>query len=206
VYLQDLFSISPKEVGVMWTNKNTMPTLKSKIESLLLVSNQPLSFKQLAKLTKSETIKVKEATKELANEYNNRKDSGIQILKDNKQIQLVTSPENAKLVADFIKDETTGELTPASLETLTIIAYRGPITKAELEQIRGVNCSIILRNLIMRGLVESIEDKKKMEIYYNITLDFMKFLGIADVRQLPDYEKLNKSETLDGILSQVEEE
>lgn len=177
-----------------------MPSLKSKIESLLLVSNHPLSFKQLSKLTKSEVTKVKEAAAELAADYNSRQDSGLKFLVDKQQLQLVTAPENSKIAADFIKDETTGELTPASLQTLTIIAYRGPITKAELEQIRGVNCTIILRNLMMRGLIESVEDKKKMEISYNVTLDFLKFLGITEVKQLPDYEKLNQSETLDEMM------
>ncbi len=177
-----------------------MSNLKSKIESLLLVSNQPLIFKRLAKLLAVSEQEIKSAADILSKDYQSRQDSGVKILKDINQIQFVTAPENSKIVADFIKDETTGELTPASLETLTIIAYRGPITKAELEQIRGVNCAVILRNLIMRGLIEMAENKKKMEVSYNITLDFLKFLGITDAKQLPEYEKLNRSENLEGII------
>jgi segregation and condensation protein B len=87
------------------------------------------------------------------------------------------------------------------LETLTIIAYRGPVSRAEIEQIRGVNCAIILRNLLMRGLVENQEDKKKMQTVYNITFDFLQFLGLKEQSELPDYAKLNSSESLEKILS-----
>ncbi|MDD2806955.1 MAG: SMC-Scp complex subunit ScpB [Patescibacteria group bacterium] len=177
-----------------------MSKLKSKIESLLFITNQPFSFKKLADITKSEKADVGKAVEELMTEYNND-DKGIQIQKIDDKVQMVTSGENSKLVKDFIKEETTGELTRASLETLTIIAYRGPINRAELEQIRGVNCAVILRNLLMRGLVEAAEDKKKMQMSYSITLDFLKFLGINQQSELPDYAKLNSSESLSKILS-----
>ncbi len=177
-----------------------MPSLKSKIESLLFVSNQPFTVKRLADLTKSEKDKVEAAVKELISDYN-QPEKGTQIQKIGDKIQMVTAPDNTKLVKDFIKEETTGELTRPALEALTIIAYRGPISRAELEQIRGVNCAIILRNLLIRGLVASQEDKKKMQTVYNITFDFLQFLGINEQSQLPDYEKLNSSESLEKILS-----
>lgn len=181
-----------------------MSSLKSKIESLLFITNHPLNYKKIAELTKEDLVKVKEAVETLFAEYESRPDSGVKLLRDGQQLQLVTNGENAKLVKDFIKDETTGELTPASLETLTIIAYRGPITRAELEKIRGVNCSIILRNLMMRGLVEGREDKKKMESLYQVTLDFLKYLSLTQTDQLPDYERLNKSEALQSIIQTPE--
>ncbi|MFA5022456.1 MAG: SMC-Scp complex subunit ScpB [Patescibacteria group bacterium] len=177
-----------------------MSSLKSKIESLLFISNQPLSVKRLINLTKAEKDKIEEAIKELVAEYNSQPDKGIGLQKIGDQIQMVTAADNSKLVKDFIKEETTGELSKASLETLTIIAYRGPISKAELEQIRGVNCAIILRNLLMRGLIESKEDKKKMQIAYNITFDFLNFLGLHQQSELPDFEKLNSSASLEKIL------
>src|SRR3989338_3080090 len=110
---------------------------------------------------------------------------------------MVTSAENSQLVQDYIKEETTGELSRAALETLTIIAYRGPVSRAELEQIRGVNCAIILRHLLIRGLVEADQDRKKMQLVYNITFDFLKFLGLNQQSDLPDYAKLNSSESLE---------
>jgi len=178
-----------------------MSTLKSKIESLLFISNRPLNIKKLAELAKTENDKVKEAVDELAVEYN-KEEKGVHISKINSSVQMVTNPENSKIVKDFVKDETTGELTKPQLEALTVIAYRGPITKAELEQIRGVNCSLILRNLIIRGLVEEKPDTKKMQTSYNITFDFLKFLGINEIRQLPDYDKLASDETLQKVLEQ----
>ena len=178
-----------------------MPSLKSKIESLLLVFNQPLTVEKLVTLTKAETKAVEAAIRELMAEYN-QADRGVAIQKSGTKVQLVTSPDNARLVKDFIKAETTGELTRAALETLTIIAYRGPITRAALEQIRGVNCTIILRNLLIRGLVESADDKKKMQVTYSVTLDFLKYLGLHEQSELPDYEKLNSNERFEQLLNQ----
>lgn len=177
-----------------------MSKLKSKIESLLFITNQPFTLKKLADITKSEKSDVIKAIEELMAEYNTV-DKGIQIQKIDDKVQMVTSGENSKLVKDYIKEETTGDLTRASLETLTIIAYRGPINRAELEQIRGVNCAVILRNLLMRGLVEAAEDKKKMQLSYSVTLDFLKYLGLNEQSELPDFAKLNSNENLAKILA-----
>ena len=174
--------------------------IKSKIESLFFISAKPMTIKQLAQLVRKEPKEVEAAIEELAADYRERK-AGLAIIKNGSAFQMVSAPENSSLVRDFIKDETTGELTRPSLETLTIIAYRGPISKLDLERIRGINCSLILRNLLIRGLIEAKTDRKKNEIYYNITFDFIRFLGINDVNQLPDYERLNKDDTLDRILS-----
>lgn len=174
--------------------------LKSQIESLLFISNKALSVKKLASLTKAKTQDVRKALDALVDEYNSAQDKGIRIIKNIDEFQMMTSPENSKLVSDFIKDETTGELTRPSLETLTIIAYRGPITKAELEQIRGVNCSLILRNLMIRGLVEMIEDKKTMNTYYRVTMSFLKFLGVESVEQLPNYRRLSSNQIFEDII------
>lgn len=178
-----------------------MASLKSKIESLLFISNQPFTVKKLASLTKTDKDRVESAIKELSADCN-KEGKGINVQKIGDKVQMVTASDNVKLIKDYIKEETTGELTKPSLETLTIVAYRGPITKSELEQIRGVNCTIILRNLLMRGLIESKEDKKKMQANYNITFDFLKFLGINEQAELPDYEKLNSDENLDKVLDQ----
>jgi len=180
-----------------------MSSLKSKIESLLFITNQPFTVKKLATLTESKPVEVEAAVNELINEYN-QPGRGINLQKIEDKIQMATSSDNTKLVKDFIKEETTGDLSRAALETLTIVAYRGPVSRAEIEQIRGVNCAIILRNLLMRGLVESKTDNKKMLVTYNVTFDFLKFLGLNQQAELPDYEKLNSSESLQKILTQSE--
>lgn len=180
-----------------------MPTLKSQIESLLFITNQPFKIKKLADLTKTDKAAAEAAVAELIAEYN-QAGRGVRIQKIGEEVQMATASDNSKLVKDYIKEETTGELSRAALETLTIVAYRGPISRAEIEQIRGVNCAVILRHLLMRGLVEGKEDKKKMQLIYNITFDFLKFLGINEQKELPDYGKLNSDESLDKILNPSE--
>ena len=178
--------------------------LKNQIESLLFISHKPLSVKDLVKLSLVDQKEAIEALAELEKEYQ-EKDSGIKLLKIGDKYQLATTGEASEAVKKFIKSEVSGELTKPSLETLTIIAYRGPISKAELEIIRGVNCSLILRNLLMRGLIETGEDKKKMIVLYNITFEFLKYLGLTKPEDLPDFEKLNRNNNLDKLLVSSQE-
>jgi segregation and condensation protein B len=173
--------------------------LNSKIESILFVSGKPLEIKVLAKIVGRSKEEVEVALDDLKNKYNNE-ESGIHILTVDGKVQLVTNPKNKEMIGELIKEEVNSELTRPQLETLTIAAYRGPITKLELEQIRGVNCTLILRNLMIKGLVEEEEDKIAKVEKYRITMDFMKHLGITEIEQLPDYDKLSKSEILEEIL------
>ncbi|MBU0597487.1 SMC-Scp complex subunit ScpB [Patescibacteria group bacterium] len=171
------------------------------IESLLFISGKPLSVVKLSEITKKDKKEVMTAADELMDDYNN-KDRGVQIQKAGSSYQMATNPGCSYIIKDLIKSEQSGELTKPSLETLTIIAYRGPITKAELEQIRGVNCSLIIRNLLIKGLIETQEDKEKMATVYSITFDFLRFLGLNKSDDLPNYEKLNSDENLKKLLSQ----
>src|SRR3989339_1438965 len=178
--------------------------IKNTTESLLFISHKPLSQKEIAKLV---GCKIEEAISSLVKlevEYRER-DGGVKFLKIEDKYQLATSDDSSEVIKKFIKSEVSGELTKPSLETLTIIAYRGPIYKAELEIIRGVNCSLILRNLLMRGLIEASEDKKKMVVLYNITFEFLKYLGLSQPSDLPDFEKLNRNNNLDKLLAANQE-
>jgi|WetSurMetagenome_2_1015567.scaffolds.fasta_scaffold00428_10 segregation and condensation protein B len=176
-----------------------MENLKSKIESLLFISGRPMSSRELADLIKCETKDIESVGDKLIADYK-EKNSGTQIVKNGASFQMVTSSENSALIQEFVKDETTGELSRPSLETLTIIAYRGPVSKTDLDRIRGINCSLILRNLLIRGLVDVREDKKKDESYYTVTFDFLRFLGLNEVKELPDYERLSKDDAIDRML------
>ncbi len=180
-----------------------MASLKSQIESLLFVANKPLTSKELADLLKIKSEAVEAAMDELSADYT-ANESGLQIIKNNGKHQLVSSAENAAIVQEFIKDETSGELSRPSLEALTVIAYRGPITKIDLDRIRGVNCSLIIRNLLIRGLIEEKADKDKKESFYNVTMDFIRYLGINQLEDLPDYARLHADETIDKMLSREE--
>ena len=176
-----------------------MSQIKSKIESQLFISAKPMTIKQLSSLLKKKAEEIKKAGDELVEEYKESK-RGVQIIKNGSKYQMVSSPENSKVIKEFIEDETTGELSRPSLEALTIIAYRGPISKIDLDRIRGVNCALILRNLLIRGLIESKSDPKKNENYYTVTFDFIRFLGINDVGELPEYKRLHMDDTIDRVL------
>ncbi|MCD4760548.1 SMC-Scp complex subunit ScpB, partial [bacterium] len=126
--------------------------------------------------------------------------SGIHLTVNNKKVQLASNPDNVKVLKEYFQNEISGELTKPSLETLTVIAYRQPVSKEELEQIRGVNCSLILRNLLIRGLIEENNDKNSLATTYSVTMDFLRHLGVSSVEDLPDYEKLNSNENLVKLL------
>ncbi len=181
-----------------------MPSLKSQIESLLFVSPKPLSIRQLAKVLGKKDKEITQAAEELRKEYAGD-GRGMQIIKSDGKLQMVSSAETSEIVQEFMKDEIGGELSRPSLETLTIIAYRGPITKMDLDRIRGVNCALILRNLLLRGLISAKQDKQKKETYYTVTLDFIRYLGVNDVTELPDYERLHKDDTLERMLAEEKE-
>ncbi len=178
-------------------------SLKSQVESLLFVSLKPLSLKDLALAVKNEAEPVEGALTELMADYA-AGDRGLAIIKNNGQYQLTTAADNAALIQEFLKDETSGELSQPSLEALTIIAYRGPISKIELERIRGVNCSLIIRNLLMRGLIDEKFEKDRQENYYSVTHDFVRFLGLGSIEELPEFEKLNTAASLDEVMAAPE--
>ena len=181
-----------------------MSKYSSLIESLLLIAGKPLVYSAISKALDCSTFDIKEAVKELSERYNT-KESGIHLMINNNKVQLTTNPDNKKMIADYMKDETSGELTKPSLETLTIIAYRQPVTKEEIEQIRGVNCSLILRNLMIRGLIEAKEDRGGLTTNYSVTMDFLRFLGLNTVEELPDFAKLHEHESLQTALEKIEE-
>ena len=176
--------------------------LGSQIESILFVAAKPMSVKELAKLCGRSKDEVEVAVEGLKDRYG--KESGINILVTDQEVQMVSNPVNKKLVGGLVKEEVLSEITQPQLETLTIISYRGPISKLELEQIRGVNCSLILRNLMIKGLVEVEEDKVIEKNKYRVSLKLLKHLGISSLEELPEYDKLSKSESLEEVLKEGE--
>lgn len=172
--------------------------LKSVLESLLFVSDHPLSITEIAKLTEEPKEILEEKILELLKEYK-ESNRGIQIIKNQDRYQMVSLSDNAEVTQKFLKNETTGELTRPQLETLTTIAYCGPITKPELEQIRGVNCSLVLRNLMMRDLVELAGNKDGLDQFI-VSLNFLKFLGVNEINELPEYERLHNHSSIQEML------
>jgi segregation and condensation protein B len=174
-----------------------MPTLEAKIEAVLAISPRPLDVKKLSELTGAKKEEVRQAVASLSERLKSA-GSGITIVRVDDEVRMASAPETAGVVEAFVKDETAGELTRPQLETLTVIAYRGPVSKAELEQIRGVNCTMILRNLLMRGLVDERTEGGLPQ--YAVSMEFMRFLGASSVAELPDYETLRRDRRIEDIL------
>lgn len=175
--------------------------LATYIESLLFVSLKPLNAKKIAEFVDASVDDIQEALDTLQREYV-QQERGIQLIKNNGKYKMVTHPDTGEVTSQFLKEDVIGELTGPQLETLTVIAYRMPVTKAELELIRGVNCSMILRNLLIRGLIEEKQDTKSLIPVYVLSFECMQHLGITKQEDLPDFEKLNSDENLQSLLEQ----
>ncbi len=163
-----------------------MGELAKKIEALLFVSGEGLHIPKLASVLKKKDEEIEFAIRELKEHLSEAHD--LDILRDQDKVSLVTSASVSKIVEEFAKEEFSGELTRPALETLSIIAYKGPIRRSEIDYIRGVNSSFMVRNLLMRGLIERIRDLKDSRLYiYRISRDFLKFLGLTSISDLPEY-------------------
>lgn len=164
----------------------------AQLEALLFLHGEPLSQKKIAAVL---NIKEEECAA-LIEELKKRleaDDRGLHVISDKEKVQLATKPSMGKLLEEFVKEELTEELTSASLEALAIIAYLGPISRAKIEYLRGVNSIVILRSLMLRGLVERLPDPEHPSGFlYRPTFDFMKHLGLQESHELPDFEKFQK--------------
>ncbi len=168
--------------------------LKSLIESLLFVSGEPLKIKKIASTAGVSAEEVRGAANLLREDMRAGK-RGIQLIEKDDEIQLVTSAENSELMDKFLKNEMEQGLSRASLETLAIVAYRGPITRIEIEEIRGVNCSYSLRYLLLRGLIDRLENPlDSRSWHYQISFDFLRKLNLSKKEDLPRYEELKRTE------------
>ncbi len=165
-----------------------MNQLTSQIESLLFVASKPLSLKQLVKFTGASAENVAVALQELAQL---RANSGVVLLDTGSEYQLATHRENSNIVKDFLNSDLRESLTDATTEVLAIIAYRQPISKAEIESIRGVNSQYSIRALLMRGLIEKIPNPlDSRSSLYQITTEFLQQLGLTSINDLPSFEDL----------------
>jgi len=179
--------------------------LTTNIESILFAAAKPISLDQLKKYFDTSAETIAEAVEDIRTRYN-RGTSGIHLLEQEGKVQFVTNPDASEDVTSFLKKDATSLLTKPSLETLTVIAYRGPVTRPELEQIRGVNCGIILRNLLIRGFIEETQDRVRLQPVYSVSIDFMRKLGLTHLEELPEYESFHTNASIDELLKTTPEE
>jgi len=177
--------------------------LKSIIESMIFVSGDPVKISRIAKILEVSKEEITSAVKSLEEEYN-EVSRGLMLLIKGDEIQLISNPKNAVYIEQLVKSELQDSLSNAALEVLSIIAYKGPISKTEVEAIRGVNCSYTIRNILMRGLIERIDNPKDQRGYlYVVSFEFLKKLGISKVENLPQYDILSKDERIDSVVDKA---
>ena len=163
--------------------------LQAKLEALLFVYGEPVKLKTLSEKL-GVTDGVAEAALQALRIELQSDTRGLAMFSSEDRHSLVTKPEFSEIIQKIIKEEFDSELTAASLETLAIVSYLGPCIRAEIDYIRGVNSSFILRNLAIRGLVERKQDPERGNAFiYNVSFDFLKHMGVSSVDSLPEHAK-----------------
>ena len=168
--------------------------LSAKIEALLFTSASPVTINQLSNALEKSEKEIQTALEELAS-YSTSRYLALQW--HGKRVQLVTSSEVSNIIENFLGIEVTSTLSQASLEALAIIAYRQPITRPQIDEIRGVNSDGVVRNLLSKGLIEEVgrDEGVGRAILYGTTSDFLSYFGIASLDELPAFEILPAAET-----------
>ena len=164
--------------------------LDKQIEALLFYKGEPVTIKRLAKLLSTKTKEVESALSVLEERLQS---SGITLQRKDDSVTLGTHPELSDLMVAIRKEELSRDIGKAGLETLSIILYKGEVARSEIDYIRGVNSSFILRNLLIRGLVERITNPSDSRSYlYKPTFQLMSFLGITKIEDLPQFEEVQQ--------------
>lgn len=161
-------------------------TLLSQLEAILFLQGDILSYKKIASLLSITDDEVKTLCSTLEEALSSG-ERGLMLVKTQEGCQFATRPEHAELVEAFLKEDIKEELTPATTETLSLIAYFGPITRSDVDYIRGVNSTFTIRTLLVRGLIEKVGQEGHSYLY-QVSADFLKHLGIASQEELPQYE------------------
>jgi len=174
---------------------------KAIIEGLLFVSgDEGLSLKQICEITEKTKEEISEIIKQLYNDYNNI-ERGINLEFLGNKFKLTTKIEHKSFYKKLITNEQNSTLSQSALETLAIIAYNGPITRIEIDEIRGVNSSYVVRKLLLKGLVEIAgkSNNAGKPIIYNVTSRFLDYFGLGSIEELPKLDIIkedNKNQEL----------
>lgn len=168
------------------TNELSLP---SQIECLLYAAGEPVQITQLATALDVSVKDIEAAVDELNKLCETR---GMRLQRQGNKLQMVTAPEMAERVQKFLGLEATNRLSTAALETLAIIAYKQPITKPQLEMLRGVNCDGVVNTLEMRSLIQDLgkADSVGHPTLYGVSFDFLQYFGLKGTHELPPVDKL----------------
>ncbi len=162
--------------------------LDQNIEAILFFRGEAVSLKKIASILQKTPDEIKEGIEALKKRLEN---GSLTVVTKDDEYMLGTRPEAASLIEGLVKEELSRDLGKAGLETLSIVLYRGPIARREIDYIRGVNSQFILRNLMVRGLVEKITDEKdERRFLYRPTFELLQMLGVRTIYDLPEYHKV----------------
>lgn len=156
------------------------------IEAILFWKGEPVKIKKLAEIL---NVTEENIANELSNLELNLANRGIVLIKKDDEVTLGTNKEIGSLIEKLTKEELVRDLGKAGLETLSIIIYKGPISRAEIDYIRGVQSNFIIRNLSIRGLIEKIPNPKDQRSFlYRPTFDLLQYLGLSKIEDMPEFE------------------
>ncbi len=163
-------------------------SLPAIIEALLFISTSPISVNQLSKALDEPEKNIQAALEELKKYYEGSR--GLMLQWHNNKVQLTSAPFMGDLIENFLGMEVTTTLTQAALEALAIVAYRQPITRPEIDEVRGVNSDGVVRNLLSKGLIEEVGRKEGVgrPVLYATTADFLSYFGLSSLKDLPPFE------------------
>ncbi len=167
-----------------------MSRLSNVIQSILFLSGKPVEEKFIKEKLQVSDKDLRAAVSELLASFSG--ENGIHLLRFNGKLQFATNPEYAKEVESVLNPIKEKELTNAMLETLAIIAYKQPVTRLEVEEVRAVDCTYSIQNLTRLGMIEAVGHKETIgkPLLFATTDEFLKRFSIGDVTELPDYETL----------------
>ena len=170
------------------------------VESLLFVAPEPVKVSSLAAALDESPERVEEALQQMAASQMER---GLRVQRQGERVQLVTPPEAAACIERFLGLDLTTRLTPAALEALAVIAYKQPVTRAQIDELRGVSSDGVLRTLLHRGLVEQGErlDTAGRPFHYRTTFDFLQHFGLQSLDDLPALEDEGMGATREADIS-----
>lgn len=186
-------------------------TIKSAIESMMFVWGEPLSIKDMADVFGADKNDIYECCKELQAEYE-QEGRGIVIREVNKSFQFVTRKENLDFIERLCTPVRKRRLSQSALETLAIIAYRQPVTKGEIESIRGIRCDRVIEGLVAKGLIAQTGRAETVgrPMLYGTTNEFLKQFEFESLKDLPPIEDIEgvimeaeEPPVIDGVVGQI---
>lgn len=174
-------------------------TIKSAIESMMFVWGEPLDIKEVADIFNVDKKEIYGYFKELQEEYE-QEGRGIVIREVNKSFQFVTRRENIDYIERLCTPVKHKKLSQSALEVLAIVAYKQPVTKGEIEAVRGIRCDRVIEGLARKNLIAEVgrSDAVGRPILYGTTDEFLKQLGFETLKELPNIEDI------EGVLAEAE--